>query len=278
MSAEMWLVLEQLTIGMLGVAALCFVVGEITGNVSQVDKLWSIVPVGYAWFAAWKFAFEPRLALMAALATVWGVRLTYNFSRHGGYSWKFWSGHEDYRWAHVRQWPVMNTRVGFALFDLLFIALYQNALLLLIVFPIVAAHGAQAPLGIADGVLAVVFLGLVVLETAADQEQWRFQAEKKRRVAAGEPLDGRYASGFIRDGLFGRSRHPNYFAEQAIWVVFYAFAVAANGRFDWTGIGCVLLILLFQGSSRLSESIQAGKYPDYAGYQATVGRFLPRFF
>ena len=37
---------------MLAVAALCFVIGTVTGNVSQVDKLWSIIPVVYVWVVA----------------------------------------------------------------------------------------------------------------------------------------------------------------------------------------------------------------------------------
>lgn len=276
MDAEVRMVLEQVGTGMLVVAALCFVIGELTGNVSQVDKLWSLVPVIYAWWITAALGFHPRMVLMSLVATVWGVRLTYNFSRHGGYSWRLWSGNEDYRWAHVRQWPVLNTRLGFALFDLIFISVFQNVLLLWIALPVLTVAGTSRELGMWDVTLTALFLGLVVLETVADQAQWNFQAEKKRRIASNEPLDGRYASGFVRDGLWARSRHPNYFAEQAIWLVFYGFTVAANGRFDWTGGGALLLVALFQGSSRLSERIQTDKYPDYPAYQATVPRFFPR--
>lgn len=270
--------LKDVTLLMLGVAGLCFIVGEITRNVSQVDKLWSIVPVLYAWVITVEGGYQPRMVLMSVLATVWGTRLTYNFSRHGGYSWKFWSGAEDYRWAHVRQNPGLDTPIGWMLFNLLFICLYQNALLLLIALPILMVHEAPHPLGALDGMLAVVFIALVVLETTADQQQWNFQAEKKRRIAAGEKLEGRYATGFIHDGLWARSRHPNYFAEQSIWVVFFLFSVAASGRLNWTIAGCLLLILLFRGSSNLSESLQARKYPAYADYQRQVPRFLPRLF
>jgi steroid 5-alpha reductase family enzyme len=261
---------------MVAIAVACFVVGELTGNVSQVDKLWSIVPVLYAWVATVRAHYDDRMVLMSVLATIWGVRLTYNFSRHGGYSWKFWGGAEDYRWAHVREWPVMRTRLGWGAFNLVFICAYQNALLLWIALPIVSAAGSTRPLGAADWALAVLLLGFVALETYADQTQWDFQAEKKRRVRAGEPLTGRYAAGFIHDGIWARTRHPNYLAEQSIWVVFAAFAVVATHGLDWTAGGAVLLIALFQGSSRMSEAIQAQKYPAYLGYQRSVPRFIPR--
>ncbi|MGH8506852.1 MAG: DUF1295 domain-containing protein [Stenotrophobium sp.] len=262
----------DVTLLMLAIAALCFVVGELTRNFSQVDKLWSIVPVLYAWVATVEGGLQPRMLLMAGVATIWGIRLTYNFSRHGGYSWKFWSGHEDYRWEHVRKKPGLGHPAVWALFDLFFIALYQNALLLAIALPIVMVHDTGAP-GLLDYALAAVYIGLVAMETVADQQQWNFQKEKKRRIAAGEKSDG-----FISSGLWSRSRHPNYFAEQSIWVVFFLFSVAATGHLNWSIAGCLLLIVLFRGSSNLSESLQVAKYPRYADYQKRVPRFLPKIF
>ena len=271
LTAEQWAMLRDVGALMLGVALLCFVVGELTGNVSQVDKLWSIVPVAYAWIITAQAGYDARMVLMSALATLWGVRLTYNFSRHGAYQWKFWTGHEDYRWAHVRRTPGLDTAWGWKLFHFFFICLYQNALLLMLVLPLVVVAAAPRPLGAFDVVLAIAFAGLVMLETVADQQQWRFQQGKKREGAS-----GRYAAGFISDGLWARSRHPNYFAEQSIWVTFFLFSVVATGRLNWSIAGCLLLILLFQGSANLSERIQAQKYPGYPDYQKRTPRFIPR--
>lgn len=273
LTAEQWLALRQVGGLMLLVALLCFAVGELTGNVSQVDKLWSVLPVVYAWILTGQGGWEPRMVLMSVLATLWGTRLTYNFSRHGAYQWKFWTGHEDYRWAHVRKTPGLDTVWGWRLFHFGFICLYQNALLLLLVLPLVVVQAAATPLGWADAVLAAAFAGFVLLETAADQQQWNFQQGKKRNGPT-----GRYAAGFVADGLWARSRHPNYFAEQAIWVTFFLFSVVATGAPNWSMAGCLLLILLFQGSANLSETLQAQKYPAYRDYQKRVPRFLPRLF
>ncbi|XP_023320370.1 uncharacterized protein C594.04c, partial [Eurytemora carolleeae] len=103
---------------------LVFVLGELTGNVSQVDKLWSILPCVYVWEIA-LVSPSPRLYLILLPVTIWGIRLTYNFSRRGGYSWPPWTGEEDYRWEHLRKWPVLNTRIGWFLFNLFFISIYQ---------------------------------------------------------------------------------------------------------------------------------------------------------
>ncbi|MGH8528874.1 MAG: DUF1295 domain-containing protein [Nevskiales bacterium] len=277
LSAEQMLLLKGVVWLMLGVAAYCFTVGELAKNTSQIDKLWSIIPVVYAWSITIKGGMDARMVLMSALATVWGIRLTYNFSRHGGYSWKFWSGTEDYRWEHVRAKPELQGRLRWTLFHLGFICLYQSALLLLIALPVLVALDAKNPLGWADYLLAAVFIGLVVVETVADQQQWNFQNEKKRQAAAGK-LEGRYARGFIAEGLWSRARHPNYFAEQSIWVVFFLFSVAATGRLNWSIAGCLLLILLFQGSANLKEGLCSQKYPGYADYLKRTPRFIPRLF
>ena len=83
-------------------ALYCFVVGELTHNNSQMDKLWSLLPIAYAWVIAARGGMTVRLVVMAVLATLWGIRLTLNFARRGAYKLKFWEGEEDYRWPVLR--------------------------------------------------------------------------------------------------------------------------------------------------------------------------------
>ncbi|MBI1225036.1 MAG: DUF1295 domain-containing protein [Bacteroidetes bacterium] len=258
-------------------AALCFVVSEITRNCSQVDKLWSIMPMIYTWYFAWAGGFDTRMTLMAVLATIWGLRLSYNFWRRGGYSWIPWAGEEDYRWSVLRKTPLLQGRLRWAAFNLGFISFYQMGLVLLFTLPAVMAwQGKGQPLGWLDYLAAALFLGLVIVETIADQQQWNFQSEKHRRLAAGEPLTGDYAKGFLDTGLWAKVRHPNYAAEQAIWLAFYLFSVAATGRWlNGSLVGAVLLLILFQGSADFSEKISEEKYPAYSDYIKKVGRFFP---
>ena len=280
LSIEQWEVLMLLLKIMLGVALSCFVISELTSNYSQVDKLWSIMPIVYSWVAAWHSGFDARLCLMAILATAWGLRLTYNFARRGGYSWPPWKGEEDYRWAELRKQPMFQKRFVFSLFNLFFIALYQHGLILLFTLPILVAwQGAATPLYWADGIVSLLFLLILVLETLADQQQYDFQQEKYRRLNSGEALGGIYAAGFCQQGLWAKVRHPNYAAEQAIWFCFYLFSVTATGRWiNWSLTGFVLLMLLFIGSSDFSEKISASKYPGYKDYQKRVPRFWPKLF
>lgn len=260
------------------IALACFVISELSKNYSQVDKIWSVAPIIYVWYVAWAADWNSRAVLMAVLVSIWGIRLTLNFARRGGYSWKFWEGDEDYRWAVLRQKPILNSPWKWRLFNLFFISLYQNALIFLFTVPIIAVVQETDPvIGLWDIGLALAFLEFVVIETIADQQQWNFQTKKYALLAEGKSLSSKYAKGFIDTGLWGISRHPNYMAEQSIWIVFYLFSVVATGDLvNWTMPGCLLLLILFKGSSDFSEEISASKYPAYAAYQQKVGRFLPK--
>ena len=123
-----------------------------------------------------------------------------------------------------------------------------------------------------DGLAALAFVGFLVGETVADQQQWVFQQRKRREVAAGREPSPR----FLQSGLFRYSRHPNFFFEQAQWWVVFCFgAIAARSVWQPTVLGAVLLSLLFVGSTRFTESISRSRYPEYAEYQATTSASIP---
>lgn len=261
----------QLVIIVAAVAALlCWVASIVTKDTSWVDRAWSVVPVLYVWIfalAALSSGVDAtRLVVMGILVTAWGMRLTFNFARKGGYS-----GVEDYRWAILRG---RMTPWQFQLFNLFFIVLYQMTLLVLITLPSYTAWQHPSPFGAWDAVFSALFVLFLAGETVADQQQWTFHQRKKR----GE------ARGFLTTGLFAYSRHPNFFFEQAQWWAIYALgasaAVAAGAGF-WGGainptiIGAVLLTVLFIGSTVFTESISASKYPDYAQYRKSTSMLIP---
>lgn len=279
-SDEQWLMLIQGMKIMAAISFACFIISELAKNYSQTDKIWSLAPILYAWFFSWKAGFDSRTVLMAILVSVWGLRLTYNFARRGGYHIIPWKGEEDYRWAVLREMPLLKGRIRWGLFNLIFISFYQNTLILLFTIPSVAAtNPTNTSLNWLDTLAAVLFLGFVVIETIADQQQYNYQNEKYRKIKSGEALNDEQVLGFLNKGLWGIVRHPNYAAEQAIWICYYLFSIAATGKwFNWSITGAILLVLLFFGSSSFSEKISAGKYPEYKYYQTSVPRFVPSVF
>jgi steroid 5-alpha reductase family enzyme len=268
--------LKTLVYTCLGISVACFVLAELAKNYSQTDKLWSITPILYSWIAVWYSDWNSRMIFLAILVTIWGARLTYNFGRRGGYSLKFWTGEEDYRWAVLQQKSPFNKKWVFSLFNLFFISLYQHFLILFFTLPIILSLEVTE-IGLFDLLFGLVFVGLVYIEWLADEQQYQFQKEKYKRIDNNEALEEFYAKGFTHTGLWSKVRHPNYAAEQGIWIVFYVFSILTTGPIvNWSIIGCLLLVILFKSSSDFSEEITAAKYPAYAKYQASVGRFLPK--
>lgn len=260
----------------------CFIAGELAQNFSQMDKLWSILPIVYTWVIAVKSGMELRNVIYALIVTLWGIRLTYNFARKGAYSIKFWQGEEDYRWSIVHATKYFRSRIAWTAFDLFFISFYQNALVLAICFPSLVSMESAAPIGpwdIAGYILALAFL---ILETAADEYQWKFHCKKKELIAKDGSLDkipAPYDLGFNTTGPWGRMRHPNYLGEQGFWMSLYLVAAGAGVTnfliFNWSMTGPLLLILLFMGSSTLAEKISSGKYPAYKQYMDKVYKYIP---
>lgn len=230
-----------------------------TKDTSWVDRIWSIVPIVYAWVWAGESDFNDlRLNLMAVLITLWGARLTFNFARKGGYQ----KGGEDYRWEVLRKGM---TPLQYQLFNIGFIVIIQNVILFLITTPMYALSQVTTPFGAIDIALAVLFLGLLALETIADQQQWNFHQQKK--------LDKK--TGFLDSGLFSVSRHPNFFAEQSQWWVIFLFSAVQVGFNAYNWIGALVLTGLFIGSTRFTEQISLSKYPEYAKYQKRVSAIIP---
>lgn len=263
-------------------ALYCFVVGEITRNNSQMDKLWSILPIAYAWVIAVKGNMNPRLVIFAILVTLWGIRLTVNFARKGAYSWKFWTGEEDYRWKVLRSKKGLSNRGAWAMFDLFFISIYQNALVLAICLPALAVMSSGEVLGAWDYVAIFGAFGFLILETAADEQQMFFHTIKNKLLREGkklEELPEPFNKGFNTYGLWARARHPNYLGEQGFWIMLYFVVlgakVAVYGIFNWTMAGPLVLILLFLGSSAFGEGVSNSKYPEYHLYLESVSKYIP---
>lgn len=244
-----------------GVAFVCWLLSVLFDEYSWTDRIWSIAPVGYVAWVAHVSDRDPRILLMSALVALWGARLTFNYARKGGYA----PGGEDYRWAILRaKMPAW----AWQLFNIGFVAAYQNLLLVLITLPAVRAERSDAPLGPLDAVAAALFLLLLVGETVADQQQWRFH-QRKAAGTAEKPYND--------TGLWAWSRHPNFVCEQGQWWALTLFPLAAGE--GWLAVdnllGAVLLTLLFLGSTRFTEQITRSRYPSYAEYQARVAPLIP---
>jgi len=231
-----------------------YIFSLISGNVSQVDRVWTILPTIYTAYWAllplwrhgnstvWGFFspyvleevahfardFSPRALLMLGLTVVWMFRLSYNTWRRGLFDFN----EEDYRWVVLRKkippWL-------FQVINLVFIAAIQNILLLLIAAPALIAATHPSPLTLSDIILALTALTLLAFEFIADNQQFAFQAWKHGTYDARAHWPGARlawtkedaARGFCTRGLWSWSRHPNFFAEQSFWGVLNLIPILA---------------------------------------------------
>lgn len=252
-------------------ALVSFLFGPLTGDYSWTDRLWSIAPVGYAWIYAASAAFSPLATLGAILVTLWGVRLTFNFARRGGYV-----GGEDYRW------PILRERIGnpvvWQLFNLAFIAIFQQALWVCFTLPLyVIATRSPADIPAGSVVGAFLMLAFLTLETVADHQQYVFQQSKRNLLPRQAGMHEDYTRGFRTTGLFSQSRHPNYLGELGVWWSLYIIGASAAGSLlHWSIIGPALLTALFIGSTVFTEEISLGKYPEYREYRKRTWPIIPK--
>ncbi|KAG7562956.1 hypothetical protein FFLO_01646 [Filobasidium floriforme] len=236
---------------------LTYVLGLVTGNVSQIDRQWTFLPIAYSLHFVLYPLFNnngeaflhnlPRLCLMWSLMVVWGVRLTAHTARRGLYN--FFD--EDYRWQIWRdQLPTWL----FQLFHLGFIAIAQSLLLAAMSLPYQnvlltprptqssSALGLPYGLGATDVILTVLTLLTIYTQFMADNQQYHFQTYKQhvkksqsqddinvnipRNVTTYKqgPFDITWTPkdaqrGFITKGLWAWSRHPNFACEMTFWAL-----------------------------------------------------------
>ncbi len=242
----------------LGVVLLCvsllWLVSYRLQDVSIVDIWWA---PGFFIFFATLIYFEgelyPRSTLAAALLGLWGLRL-------GGYLAARNSGHgEDSRYQAMRA-----RDPSFAWTSFVKVFWLQGGLQALISLPLYWVVTSQGALGPWDLVGAVVTVTGIAIEAIADRQMTVFKA---RADSAGRVMD---------QGLWGWSRHPNYFGNACIWLGVGLLGTGAQAPlWAWLGPGLMLFLLLRVSGVSMLESTITDRRPAYVEYQKRVSAFIP---
>lgn len=228
-------------------------------DASIVDPFWGMGFVVVAWISAASFPSAQgigRTWLLAALVTVWGLRLSLYLL------WRNWGHGEDRRYRAMRE----HHGPRFWRVSLFTVFLLQTVILWIVSLPIQAtiAAGATTPLGWLDLAGATAWTIGLFFESVGDIQMARFQADPANK---GRVMDR---------GLWRLTRHPNYFGDFCVW--WGVYLIAAAGGAWWTIFSPLImsfLLLKVSGVTLLEKSI-AARRPDYAAYQARTSAFLPR--
>ena len=226
-------------------------------NSSMYDPYWSVAPVPLGVYFALQAEVTPRALLALALVTVWAVRLTYNFLRG-------WQGleHEDWRYVSIRQ----KTGRAYWVVSLLGIHLFPTLMVFGGCLPLYAALAPGArPLQLLDVLACLVTALAIAIEALADAQLRRFRLRSDR-----SPDE------VMGEGLWARSRHPNYFGEMLFWWGLFLFALAADPTSAWTGVGALSITVMFNVVSlRLLETRMIERRPAYAERVRQLPAFVP---
>jgi steroid 5-alpha reductase family enzyme len=197
-----------------------------------------------------------RGALLAALASVWGLRL----ALHIGARWRR-KGEEDRRYQAMRAgWGRR-----FPLASLFTVFLLQGALLWVVSLPLQAgaALGASRPLGPLDLAGMLLFAIGLGFDALGDAQLARFLADPASR--------GRV----METGLWRYTRHPNYFGDALLWWGLGLIGVATGAWWCLAGPALITFLLVRVSGVSLLEKDIAGRRPDYVAYVKRTSAFLP---
>lgn len=252
---RLWL--DTLIADLLATVAI-FVFSRVYRNSSFYDAYWSVIPpllLFYWWYRSTDVDLL-RAWLITVVVMLWAIRLTAN--------WVYaFPGlhHEDWRY------PMFKQRAGRfeILADLVAIHLIPTLQVFLAMVPVYVAVTRPGPgLVWLAWVAFVVGLAAVALELVADVQMHRFVAERR----TGEAMDR---------GLWGWSRHPNYFGEFSFWAALALFGIAAApADWWWLILGALAILAMFLGASiPMMEERSLQRRPAYQDVVDRVSRFVP---
>ena len=247
-------------VALCGVFALLYLFARKLDNYGIVDIAWSYAFALLALFYAVAGPGWPlRKALLAAMATLWSLRL-------GTHLYRRVMGHhpiEDGRYVQLRKdWAGNFARKMFGFFQL------QAASIVLLgaAFLVVCLNPAPA-LHLFELIGAGLWLAALSGEALADAQLAAFKRDAANR--------GRVCA----VGLWRFSRHPNYFFEWMIWVSFFVFALGSpHGWVAIIGPASILYLLVrVTGIPLTEEQSLRSKGDAYRRYQQTTSAFIPWF-
>ncbi|MCX6081156.1 MAG: DUF1295 domain-containing protein [Chloroflexi bacterium] len=243
----------------LGLMLLIWLLSLVLKNSSIVDIFWGTGFVIVTWFT---FGLTPagfltRKLLLNLLVTIWGLRLSLHILMRN------WGKPEDFRYQVWRrqagaQWW---WRSFFKVFFL------QGIILWVVALPLLAAQINPTPdhLNWLDFIALPVWAIGFFFEAVGDWQLMRFKSDPANKGK------------LMQTGVWGYTRHPNYFGDATQWWGYYLIALATGA---WWSIFSPLimtgLLMRVSGVSLLEKTLKAEK-PGYQEYIETTSEFVPWF-
>jgi steroid 5-alpha reductase family enzyme len=253
--------LVAVSIALAAVMSCAWLVWRGTRNSGWIDTFWTfgLGAVGCAG-ALWPFAqIGGRQALLAVAIAFWSLRLGLHIARRTlGIT-------DDPRYAKLtRDWGDDATRQMFVLAQKQALVSIPLALSM-----VLAAWNPVPGFRLQDVFGVIVIAAGIIGEAISDSQLQRFRADPANR--------GRLCTA----GLWGWSRHPNYFFEWLGWLAYPLFAIDLGGGYAWgyvalAGPLCMYWLLVYVSGIPPLEAHMLERRPDeFRAYQARTSAFFP---
>jgi len=235
-----------------------------TRNSGWIDTTWTfglgaVGCVGALAPSLWSGGITARQALVAVLIVIWAVRLGVHIAKRT-------SGiKDDPRYGKmVAGWGGDASRQMFLLAEKQAFVSIPLALAI-----VLAAWNPLPGLRVQDGLGVLVLVIAIAGEGVADAQLRRFRADLSN---SGKVCDA---------GLWGWSRHPNYFFEWFGWLAYPLLAIDFSGVYPWgfaalLGPACMYWLLVYvSGIPPLEAHMLERRGEPFRAYQARTSAFFP---
>lgn len=239
-----------------------FVFSVIFKNASVYDPYWSVQPpVILVAFAVGKQITPLRILLLVAVL-FWAIRLTANWA----YTFKGLD-HQDWRYTMLKE----KTKFFYPIVNFVGIHMVPTLIVYACILPAVFVFQSEMPLQFSWINILCFALSIfaATLQGIADIQMHKF------RKAKSKDSSNTSSYGFIREGLWKNSRHPNYLGEILMWwgIGLSAFFAMDKNPVMLLGAFANTLLFLFI-SIPLAEGHQSRK-EGFSQYKKETRMLLP---
>ena len=221
-------------------------------NASFYDAYWSVQPIIILIAFACKYSLSGARIFPFIATMVWGIRLTANWVyTFQDLNW------QDWRYTMLKE----KTGVFYPVINFVGIHLVPTLVVYACILPAVFTFVYGGDINVGSILAFALSLGAVALQGTADIQMHRFRKGK--------------TGGFIRNGLWKYSRHPNYLGEILMWWGIGIAAVFAMPDCWYLLAGALANTLLFACVSIPIAEQRQGRKEGFAEYKKATRILLP---
>ncbi|MBX2861281.1 MAG: DUF1295 domain-containing protein [Vampirovibrio sp.] len=269
-SLTFWPLVGLAYVGLFLLFAVTWGVSYRIKNAGIVDVVWAIgFSVLMIFYGVLPQGYLPRTLLFGSLVVLASLRLTWYLGNRFLHEYPVEDGrYNSFRVAFEEQGGSGKKGELHAEWMMFWLFQLQGLLMTILSVPFAMIALNQTPeLYLIEWLAAGVWLVGFTGEAIADDQLRRFKTDPANK---GKVCD---------TGLWGYSRHPNYFFQWLMWVAYFVFALATPNGWMTLYVPLIMLYFLTQvtGIKATEEQTLKTRGEAYRRYQQTTSAFIPWF-